>query len=559
MHRFRRSSRHLLLTAFYVLLTGAFAAAGRAAEPPFTPGSTTLVVLPDTEVYANKKPDLFRAQLQWVRDQQAARNIAYLLHVGDITNRNTEREWKVARASFDLIEGRVPYVLATGNHDYDNTPGRETGMNEHFREADLRKWPTFGGAFEAGHLENHYHLLEIQGRKWIVLSLECGPRDRVVEWAGRVLTEHRDRLAIILTHAYLYYGNQRYDHRQGRQRASPHGFYGEGADGEELWNRLVRKHPGVMMVVCGHLSSGYVGYRADEGDHGNTVHQMMCDYEKMRSGGMGFLRLLEFLPDRKTVQVRTYSPVTGGTNPRDAKLEEFRFELRTATRDRPRRADAALLTKAPVHRYRFSGRGGDGAAIVDDVGKAHGRLVAGDSGSTFDGEGHLSLRGDGHVRLPPGLLRGLEDISFEVWFTPTVERYNWNSVVRFGSRDDWLTYVFRTLTVHRAEIAVDRHNEDIQRRAAVAPGQRLHVVVTYDADGADGKALLACYQDGEPAGRMPTGLRLGDVTDTASTLGPFEGRIDELRIHDRVLTADQVRTSFEAGADEVRVEKRRRR
>ena len=56
------------------------------------------------------------------------------------------------------------------------------------------------------------------------------------------------------------------------------------------------------------------------------------------------LRFLEFLPDRKTVQVRTYSPVTGGKNPRDPALEELRFELRAATRTEPRsRGDLADL------------------------------------------------------------------------------------------------------------------------------------------------------------------------------------------------------------------------
>ena len=61
-------------------------------------------------------------------------------------------------------------------------------------------------------------------------------------------------------------------------------------------------------------------------------HQMMYDYEKMKDGGMGFLRLLELLPDGETVQVRTYSPLTQETNPRDPALEEFRFQLEESDR-----------------------------------------------------------------------------------------------------------------------------------------------------------------------------------------------------------------------------------
>jgi hypothetical protein len=382
----------------------------------------------------------------------------------------------------------------------------------------------------------------------------------VIDWANGVLARHKDRLAIILTHAYLYYGNQRYDHTKGRQRASPHGFYGEGADGEELWNALVRKHPTVMLVICGHLSSGYVGYRADEGDYGNVVHQMMCDYEKVRGGGMGYLRLLEFLPDRKTVQVRTYSPVTKGINPRDPKLEEFTFVLQRATRDKPKPSSGlatAPLAKAPVHRYSFGGRGGDGARVADSIGRAHGVLKSEGSDSTLNGRGRLALDGGGHVLLPPRLLKGLRDVSFEVWFTPTADRYKWNSVVRFGNRDDWLTYVFRTLTVHRAEIAVARHNEDIQARVPVEPGTTLHVVVTYDHDGADGKPLLRYYRNGKPAGTMGTGLKLTDVDDEVNVLGPFVGTFDEFRIYNYPLEPAEVHGSFESGPEKLTVRRGR--
>jgi predicted phosphodiesterase len=276
---------------------------------PYHNGSTTVVVLPDTEGYCRKRPHIFNAMMKWVADNRDRRNIACVLHVGDITNDNTKDEWRNARKAFDIIEGKVPYVLAAGNHDYDGTPGRLTYMNEYFKVADLKKRPGFGDVYEPGKLENHYQFMEIKGQKWIVLSLEMGPRKKVIAWANKVLAKHKDRLAIVLTHGYLYYGSERYNHLRGGQRASPYNFYGEGADGEMMWNQLVRKHPNVMMVVCGHLSSQYVGYRKDKGDRGNTVHQMLVDYEKMR-GGHGFLRVLEFLPDGRTVQVRTYSPVT---------------------------------------------------------------------------------------------------------------------------------------------------------------------------------------------------------------------------------------------------------
>jgi hypothetical protein len=140
---------------------------------------------------------------------------------------------------------------------------------------------------------------------WIILALEFGPRDEVVAWANKILDAHPDRLGILVTHAYLFRNHVRYDHTAGKQRASPHG---SGNDGEELWQKLVRKHANMMLVFSGHVATGGLGYLVSEGDHGNTVHQLMVDYESRRGGGSGYLRLVEVLPDGKSVQVKSYSP-----------------------------------------------------------------------------------------------------------------------------------------------------------------------------------------------------------------------------------------------------------
>ena len=58
---------------------------------------------------------------------------------------------------------------------------------------------------------------------------------------------------------------------------------------------------------------------------------MMVDNEKMRQGGMACMRLLEFLPDDRIVQVRTYSPALRTTL--QSPLEAFRFTLAPPTRN----------------------------------------------------------------------------------------------------------------------------------------------------------------------------------------------------------------------------------
>lgn len=520
-----------------------------APEPlPYHDGSTTLVVLPDTEVYCAKRSSILFDMMDWVAKSKDDRNIKYVLHVGDITNNNYKYEWEHARKAFDIIEGKIPYVLAAGNHDYDHTEGRLTYMNEHFNVEDQKKWPTFGDVYEEGKLENHYQLMEINGQKWIVLSLEMGPRNDVIDWANGVLAKHKDRLAIILTHAFLYYGNERYNHKKGSQRASPYNFYGEGADGEILWNLLVRRHPNVMMLICGHLSSQYVGYRKDEGIHGNVVHQMLVDYEKLR-GGRGFLRLLEFLPDGRTIQVRTYSPisreirspVTKGEKPlQDPKLEEFTFTLEAASGH-----EKLLATTTPKPTAKPVRENSDAKARD----KEHARL---------NGKGQLVVvanDGRGYGTLKADLVKGRKEVSFEVWFTPTGTSYNWNPVVEFHGGKDAFYYKFRTLNKHRAELIVNGHNEDIQRNIDVQIGEPMHVVVSYDQDGSDGQPLLSSYVNGKLTGQMATSIKLSELTLESGRIGPFAGKFDELRIYDYPLTPREVQGNFERGPARIQTSK----
>jgi len=355
--------RLCVLLAATACLAGADRGRCQQKQPlPWVKGSTTLAVMPDTERYSDDYPHYFEAQTKWIAENYRKRNIAYVLHLGDITQHNAPAEWKVARKCFKMLDGRVPYSLVLGNHDYDdNAPKRETTrLTEYFPLAAIRKWPTFGGVHTKGKLDNSYHLLSIGGRDWIILALECGPRDSVVAWANKVLARHSDRLAIVTTHAYLFRNNVRYDHTKGRQRASPHGW---GNDGQELWDKLIRRHGNTMIVISGHVSTGGLGYLASKADRGNVVHQMMVDYEKMRGGGQAYMRLLEFLPDGKTVQVRTYSPALKRT--RSSALEEFTFTLQPAARK----------TSGPVRRLprtRVAGSKLNGASCGSRPGQAGG-------------------------------------------------------------------------------------------------------------------------------------------------------------------------------------------
>jgi hypothetical protein len=255
-------------------------------------------------------------QTAWIVQNRAARDIRFTIQLGDIVNNNTEREWRNAWDAMAVLQqAGLPYALVPGNHDYGpsgNAATRDTGLNRHFPFALHRAMPTFGGAFRDGELDNTWHRFEGWGRKWIVICLEWGPRDEVIAWADAVMREHPGRLGILVTHAYMNNNDRRYDHtdKEHPQHYNPHEYRTPGGvnDGEELWQKLVRKHD-FAMTLNGHVLGDGTGYLASVNDKGRTVHQMLANYQFRELGGEGYLRLLEFRPDGKTVQVKSYSPL----------------------------------------------------------------------------------------------------------------------------------------------------------------------------------------------------------------------------------------------------------
>ncbi len=281
----------------------------------FVEGSWTLALLPDTQVYSVRYPGLYSTQTAWLRAHAKSRNIKYVLHLGDITDNNTEKEWQRAAESMQLLEGQIPYAIVGGNHDYGpsgDASTRETFLNQYFSFEKTSAMSSFGGAFEPGKLDNTYHLFEANGQKWIVIALEWGPRDEAVAWANDVMTKHPDRKGILVTHAYLFSDSRRYHHTDQAHpnHWNPHNYRTPDSvnDGQELWDKLVRKH-NFVFTFNGHVLNDGTGYRADRNDNGQYVHQILANYQMRELGGEAYLRLLEFDPNGNTVHVLAYSPL----------------------------------------------------------------------------------------------------------------------------------------------------------------------------------------------------------------------------------------------------------
>lgn len=294
-----------------------------ARRPPPTRASTTvasqiaqpftIAVLPDTQYYAQYYPEIFQAQTRWLAAHHKQQQIALVVHEGDIVNSPEDpTEWGRAARYLRALDGLVPYALARGNHDLRNGNSRLGGlMDSYFPVAEYLRYPWFRETFETSRMENNFLLVPMGGTTWVVLTLEYGPRDLVLDWAADVLKRHAHLPAIIVTHAYLYGDNSRYDAAH-----APHQLYnpkelaleGGANDGEEMWRKLVSQHDNVLFVLSGHVTEDGTGVLTSTRPSGSRCHQILANYQSHGAGGDGYLRLMRFDPAAGTVRVTTYSP-----------------------------------------------------------------------------------------------------------------------------------------------------------------------------------------------------------------------------------------------------------
>jgi 3',5'-cyclic AMP phosphodiesterase CpdA len=300
----------------------------------------TIAVLPDTQDYTdasrtNGPPETFYAMTEWLVANKEAHNIQFVVHVGDITQNNLASEWVVAERALRTLDGKIPYSLLPGNHDQ-AVGGTAADHSSVFLDSlfspDKQRATnpgTFGGVYdqEPNSSRNNYHTFTApDGTKWLVVSLEFGPRDDVLRWAGDVIEQHLDHRVIVNSHSLTDFASRQdplaapvydegagYDYGMGRD---PQG----ANDGETIHRVLVDRFPNVAFTFSGHIFGDGAETDVTTSQHGTQTFEMLVNYQNGISreitgngdealgtrGGNGAIRLVVIDPENDTVSTETY-------------------------------------------------------------------------------------------------------------------------------------------------------------------------------------------------------------------------------------------------------------
>ncbi|MFG3658772.1 LamG-like jellyroll fold domain-containing protein [Streptomyces sp. NPDC047706] len=255
-----------------------------------------LAVLPDTQYLFDADsadPEPLRATFRYLAAERASANIAFMTHLGDVTEHGTEDEIELAADTFRALHGKVPYSVLAGNHDIRSSTDDQRGDSAYlaaFGPARYASMPTYRGASPDGY--NTYHVLRAGGREWLVLALDWRVSDKGLRWAQDVLDAHPTLPAVLTTHDIAWADDE------GRATLS--------GNGERLWNGLIKGNDQIFLALGGHYWPP--GRTVLTNDFDNDVHVHITNYQDRYYGGAGMIRTYGFDLARGVVDVETFSP-----------------------------------------------------------------------------------------------------------------------------------------------------------------------------------------------------------------------------------------------------------
>jgi hypothetical protein len=333
-------------------IIGVDAVAQHRADPQKLndPESFTFVVFGDPQGYTKYdiNQPLYELCTAWIADNVENLNIKGVLFTGDLVEQNenivrnrnmlnqTSKEmWEWSSHCLKRLDGRVPYVIAGGNHEYGYVRGDEPFT--HYPEYYTYERNPLNARHLVAAFPNRMGQVSLENAAWefttphwgklLVIGTEWAPRDEVLEWARKLCDSERyaKHTVIFLTHSLLNEATAAYTDNEN-YKIEPRNW------GKQIWEKLLYPCKNIRLAVCGHTGhpasddgketgSSYDhkmnnAYRKDRNVAGKTVHQMMFNIQCLGggwegNGGDGWLRLLEFMPDGKTIKASTYSVLFG--------------------------------------------------------------------------------------------------------------------------------------------------------------------------------------------------------------------------------------------------------
>ena len=302
-------------------------------------GNYTLALIPDTQNTIRWTPHVSYRASQYLIQNRDRFNMMGIMHLGDITQYNTDREWVDAQAAFWPLAYHFNYLSMRGNHD--GNPARHNrffGPHANFYGAGFHTHPVTGANFNSGaslqlatehpfagkiyydlvrgranfrrsgynnafvtNSDSHYMIVRGGSFNYLLINMgyvNQGGNQAAAElaWLNEVLTRYPTYPAVITSHHIFIASANAADEAV------------LSGPGPSIWN-VARQHNNVFLMVGAHNHAS--GRTPDDlliNDDGNAVIGMLVNYQMGFNGGNAWYRFLEFDENNGYIHYSTYSP-----------------------------------------------------------------------------------------------------------------------------------------------------------------------------------------------------------------------------------------------------------
>ena len=302
----------------------------------------SFAVVGDTQIINKKDASSDTAYMQtlynWIKNNKEAKNIQYVMGVGDITDtfqtsgEYYAAEWANAKDALAILDAAgIPYSLVRGNHDISSGMNSAFGSGTEYyndflalaatNDAEGRPMAGFSGEYTDAtnsqyKIENTYRKVIIGTDKYLIFTLDWAPSKANLTWIDSVISANQDYKVIVTMHQFLYKEGTFADDADS---TLPHENIGDAKWGEvvtggtelprTLWDQVLAKYSNVELILCGHEAVENIITTQLRGDNGNTVTAMLVDAQGLDDvkSPLGMVAMLYFAADGSVVHVEYIS------------------------------------------------------------------------------------------------------------------------------------------------------------------------------------------------------------------------------------------------------------
>ena len=285
----------------------------------------SFMAIGDTQIITENAPEKLKNIYDYVIDNVETKKVKHVFGLGDITDNDIFNEWITAKQQIARMDGVVSYSIVRGNHDILSSKNSNNGVlsmktstvfDEIYGGKDTPYAKQYTYAFEGEGEEfrarNTIHFFSSTSRDYMVVALDYGASDNVLNWAGEIIQEHPYHNVIVTTHNYLNTDGTTADKGESTVPSRDYNLdnsYGVN-DGNDMWEKLISKHKNIVLVLSGHKPCDKIVMTQRQGVNGNIVSEFLIDPQGMDAKDpVGMVATFYVAENGEDITVEWYSTI----------------------------------------------------------------------------------------------------------------------------------------------------------------------------------------------------------------------------------------------------------